>query len=96
MYYLIYFIVKALSYIPFWALYILSDIMYYPLYYVIRYRRKIVRKNLTESFPEKSHEEIVATEKKFYRYFMDMILESSKMASISPAEIRKQIGRAHV
>ncbi len=45
MYYLIYFIVKALSYIPFWALYILSDIMYYPLYYVIRYRRKIVRKN---------------------------------------------------
>ena len=31
MYYLIYFIVKALSYIPFWALYILSDIMYYPL-----------------------------------------------------------------
>lgn len=91
MYYLIYFIVKALSYIPFWALYILSDIMYYPLYYVIRYRRKIVRKNLTESFPEKSHEEIVAIEKKFYRYFMDMILESSKMASISPAEIRKRM-----
>lgn len=48
---------------PLWALYILSDIMYYPLYYVIRYRRKIVRKNLTESFPEKSHEEIIAIEK---------------------------------
>lgn len=54
MYYLIFTIIKVLSYIPFWALYVLSDIMYYPLYYIIRYRRKVVRKNLTESFPRKA------------------------------------------
>lgn len=91
MYYFIYFIIKTLSYIPFWMLYAISDIMYYPLYYVIRYRREIVRKNLTESFPEKSLSEIITIEKKFYRYFMDMLLESSKMASISPDEIRKRM-----
>ena len=91
MYYLIFTIIKVLSYIPFWALYVLSDIMYYPLYYIIRYRRKVVRKNLTESFPEKSHHEILAIEKKFYHYFMDMILESTKMASISPDEIKKRM-----
>ena len=65
--------------------------MYYPLYYIIRYRRKVVRKNLTESFPEKSHHEILAIEKNFYHYFMDMILESTKMASISPDEIKKRM-----
>lgn len=91
MYYFIYFIIKTLSYIPFWMLYAISDIMYYPLYYVIRYRREIVRKNLTESFPEKSLSEIITIEKKFYRYFMDMLLESSKIASISPDEIRKRM-----
>lgn len=91
MYYLISTIIKVLSYIPFWALYVLSDIMYYPLYYIIRYRRKVVRKNLTESFPEKSHHEILSIEKNFYHYFMDMILESTKMASISPDEIKKRM-----
>ncbi len=91
MYYLIFTIIKVLSYIPFWALYVLSDIMYYPLYYIIRYRRKVVRKNLTESFPEKSHHEILSIEKNFYHYFMDMILESTKMASISPDEIKKRM-----
>ncbi len=91
MYYFIYFIIKTLSYIPFWMLYAISDIMYYPLYYVIRYRREIVRKNLTESFPEKSPSEIITIEKKFYRFFMDMLLESSKIASISPNEMRKRM-----
>lgn len=91
MYYFIYFIIKTLSYIPFWMLYAISDIMYYPLYYVIRYRRDIVRKNLTESFPEKSLSEIITIEKKFYRFFMDMLLESSKIASISPNEMRKRM-----
>lgn len=91
MYYFIYFIIKTLSYIPFWMLYAISDIMYYPLYYVIRYRRDIVRKNLTESFPEKSLSEIITIEKKFYQFFMDMLLESSKIASISPDEMRKRM-----
>lgn len=91
MYYFIYFIIKTLSYIPFWMLYAISDIMYYPLYYVIRYRREIVRKNLTESFPEKSPSEIITIEKKFYRFFMDMLLESSKIASISPDEMRNRM-----
>ena len=89
--YFLFFIIKVLSYIPFWALYVISDIMYYPLYYIIRYRRKIVRKNLTESFPEKNHHEIISIEKKFYHFFMDMVLESGKLATISPDEIMKRM-----
>lgn len=88
---LIYLIVKLLSYIPFGALYALSDVMYYPLYYIVRYRRHIVRRNLTESFPEKSPAEILRIERRFYHFFMDLVFESCKLASISPAEIRRRM-----
>lgn len=91
MYHFFFFIIKVLSHLPFKVLYVLSDAMYYPLYYLLRYRRQIVRKNLTECFPEKSFCEILSIEKKFYHFFMDMILESSKLASITQKEIRRRM-----
>ena len=90
-YYIVHSLIKVLSYIPFKVLYVLSDILFYPFYFVVRYRRKIVRKNLTESFPEKGIDEIVRIEKKFYHFFIDMALESCKMASISPEEIKQRM-----
>ena len=91
MYHLLSFLLKLISYIPFRALYVLSDGLYYLLYYIIRYRRKIVRKNLTESFPTLKGKEILQVEKKFYRYFTDQVLESCKMATISPKEMKKHM-----
>ncbi|MBP3664001.1 MAG: lysophospholipid acyltransferase family protein [Tyzzerella sp.] len=82
---------KFLSYTPFCVLYVLSDCLFYLLYYVVRYRRRIVRKNLTESFPEKSEQEIIQIEKKFYQYFTDQVLESCKMATISSEEMSKRM-----
>lgn len=90
-YSVLFFLLKVLSYIPFGVLYVLSDCLYYLLYYIIRYRRPIVRKNLTESFPEKSIDEIKQIEKKFYRYFTDQVLESCKMATISPEEMSRRL-----
>ncbi len=90
-YHLLCFLLKLLSFMPFRVMYILSDGLYYVSYYIIRYRRGIVRRNLTESFPEKSPAEIKATERKFYRFFMDMILESCKLATISPEEISRRM-----
>ena len=91
MYHLLSFLLKLISYIPFRALYVLSDGLYYLLYYIIRYRRKIVRKNLNESFPTLKGKEILQVEKKFYRYFTDQVLESCKMATISPEEMKKHM-----
>ena len=91
MYHLLSFFLKLLSYIPFKVLYVLSDGLFYLLYYVIRYRRTIVRKNLTESFPEKSEQEILQIEKNFYHYFTDQVLESCKMTTISPEEISRRM-----
>ena len=58
MYPLLRFFLKLFSCIPWCILYALSDGLFCLLYYVAGYRRKIVRQNLTESFPEKSLPEI--------------------------------------
>lgn len=91
MYRLLRFLLKLLSCIPFRALYVLSDGLFYVMYYIVRYRRTIVRQNLIESFPEKNPGEIKEIEKKFYRFFADMVLESCKLGSISPEEISRRM-----
>lgn len=90
-YYALLFIVKILSFLPFKVLYALSDALYYPLYYIVRYRRRIVRRNLTEAFPNKSLDETIRVEKKFYRFFMDMVLESAKLLSANREEIAQHM-----
>ncbi len=91
MYYLLYSIIRILSHIPFRVMYFISDCLFYLVYYVFRYRRRIVRKNLTESFTSKSEKEIIKIEKQFYHFFVDMILESVKLASASKDEIKRRM-----
>ena len=82
---------KLLSYTPLCVMYVLSDGLFYPLYHLVRYRRKVVRKNLVESFPEKSLPEIIKIEKRFYRFFIDLIFETCKMATMSSKTMRKRM-----
>jgi KDO2-lipid IV(A) lauroyltransferase len=90
---LLYYIVFALLYpmtlAPFWLLYFFSDCLYFLVYHVFRYRRKIVRKNLVNSFPEKSESEILQIEKTFYRYFCDYFFETVKMLNMSDSRMKK-------
>ncbi len=79
--------IYLLSLLPFPLLYFFSDGVYIILYYVIHYRRVIVRQNLTNSFPEKSLPEIKEIEKRFYRYFCDLFLETFKTLTISKEEM---------
>jgi Kdo2-lipid IVA lauroyltransferase/acyltransferase len=83
-------ILYLISLLPFPVLYFFSDILYGLLYYVFKYRRKVVLNNLLNSFPEKSKNEIELIEKRFYRYLADLILESIKTLTISAKEIKKR------
>lgn len=85
------FFLTLLSHIPFCVLYVLADVVYFLIYYVVRYRRKVVRRNLTESFPEKSQAEIEDIERKFYRFFADNMLESLKLSAMSAEEMGKRM-----
>lgn len=83
-------VLYLISLLPFPVLYFFSDILYIFLYYILKYRRKVVIKNLLNSFPEKSRSEIEQIEKRFYHYLSDLMLESVKTISISADEIKKR------
>lgn len=83
----IYCLFYAISLLPFRLLYVLADIEYFMLYHVIRYRRGVVRRNIVTSFPDKSEQEIVQIEKRFYHWFCDYFFEAVKLLSISDAEL---------
>lgn len=86
----VYYLLYAVSTLPFRVLYALSDMLMPLLYYIIRYRRGIVRRNLTSAFPEKSPKEIKRIEKKFYHWFCDYFLEAIKLLSISDEELNRR------
>lgn len=90
-YHLLRFFFKLMSRLPFSVLYVMSGGIYVLLYHVARYRRKIVRKNLTECFPEKNLKEIRDIEKKSYRFFSDNIVESFKMSAMTPEEMGRRM-----
>lgn len=76
--------------IPFWLLYRLSDSLYILLYYVIGVRRKVVQRNLKFVFPNHSNSELKKIEKKAYRNFCDIILETAKGFTLSPKEMARR------
>lgn len=73
--------------LPMPALYVISDFLYLLVYRVVGYRKKVVRRNLVNSFPDKSEKEILEIETKFYHHFCDFMVESIKQAHISKEEI---------
>lgn len=81
-----------LSFLPLRVLYAFVQGVVYPLvYYVVRYRRKVVRRNLTASFPEKSKKEIIRLEKQYYHWFCDLFAEIIYSWRISDKEIRERL-----
>ncbi|SHM92449.1 lysophospholipid acyltransferase family protein [Flavobacterium chilense] len=89
-YILAYPLLWLISILPFRLFYMLSDFVYFIVYYIIRYRRKVVRDNLTLTLPHLSKEELKKIEKKFYSHMCDMFLETIKTMSISPEEMDKR------
>lgn len=89
-YILVYPLIIGISILPFRILYVISDLIFYLLYYVIGYRKKVVMKNLTLSFPEKTVEELTEIQRKFYKHFVDVFIEMIKTFTMSKAEIRKR------
>lgn len=80
-----------LSLLPFWVLYGLSDALYYFLFYMIGYRKKVVFDNLRNSFPEKREAERQLIAKQFYRFFPDLIVEAIKMRTMTAKQVRERI-----
>lgn len=82
---------KAFSHLPFWILYLKSDVFYFLIFHVVGYRKKVVYENLRNSFPEKSEKEIDQIARKYYHHLCDLGLEAIKLHSISEKELDKRV-----
>ena len=86
-YILAYPLLWLISILPFRLFYLFSDFVYFLVYRVIGYRKKVVRENLALTLPHLSDVERKDIEKKFYKHMCDMFLEMIKTMSISPEEM---------
>lgn len=77
--------------LPLRVLYVLSDLVYFILFYAAGYRKKVVYSNLKNAFPGKSEQELNLIAKKFYRHMVDVVFETLKLATISKEELLKRL-----
>jgi len=81
----------VLSRVPNFILYGFADIIFIFLYYLMGYRKKVVFRNLKNSFPEKSVKELKSIQKKFYRHLSDVFIENIALIKMKPERISKMV-----
>jgi KDO2-lipid IV(A) lauroyltransferase len=87
------FFLKLVSFLPLTILYVFADFLFFISYYLVKYRRFIVRKNLINAFPDKSDIEIKVIECKFYKNLADTSVEILKLLTIPE---KKLLGRVKI
>lgn len=88
-FYLVYPLIYLIASLPFWALYKVSDLLYY-LFRISGYRKDVVVQNLRNSFPEKSEQEIQALCQAYFRYLCDLTLETLKTITTTAKEANER------
>lgn len=85
-----YLVILPISRLPSVVLYGISDVLYLFIYRLAGYRKKTVRTNIQNSFPELTGHQHRDIERTFYVHFCDLIVESIKAFTISEAEVKKR------
>jgi KDO2-lipid IV(A) lauroyltransferase len=68
-----------------------ADFLFIVSYRLIRYRKRIVVRNLEQSFPEKTHEERRKIRKAFYLNLCDYAVETLKLLTITDKELKRRM-----
>ncbi len=89
-YIIVYPFIWLISRLNFTLIYLVSDILYYFLYYVISYRKNVVRENLKLAYPNKSIRERREIERKNFRNLTDIFLETFKSTIMEENELKKR------
>lgn len=89
--YLVYLIfvafVQLFRLMPFRIAFVFSDIMYFFVYPVIGYRKKVVFTNLRNSLPGLTEKEYRRIARVFYRHLCDMMVESLKSFTMTEEQV---------
>ncbi len=84
-------ILYIISLIPLRVLYLLSDICAFILYYIVKYRRNVVKENISNSFGNLNEQDRIKIEKEFYKSFCDNFIETLKLMSLSEEKMKSHI-----
>jgi KDO2-lipid IV(A) lauroyltransferase len=76
LFYLVYSFLWLITLLPLPVLYLISDLIYLIMYYLVDYRKRTVYQNLQHSLPDQSSQEIKLIARKFYRQLSDYFIES--------------------
>ncbi|PIE50717.1 MAG: lipid A biosynthesis acyltransferase [Flavobacteriales bacterium] len=87
----VFYIILLISKLPMKVLYVVSDIIFYTNEYIIGYRKKVVKENIRNSFPDKSAEEIDSISTQFFRNFCDYLVEMIKSFTITSDELHIRV-----
>lgn len=83
---------RLFAVLPYWfKFYVVENLLFFLLFYVVRYRRNVVTVNLSRSFPEKSQKQIAQLRRKFYRTLAEIIIDTINMAGASDEKLRSLI-----
>lgn len=84
-------ILKLFGLIPFRILYLKSDFLYFFLYRIYEYRKRVVRENLKNAFPKFNDKKLNLIMRRSYKNFCDVLLENLKLLTISNAQLRRRV-----
>ncbi len=93
---IIYILLKSFALLPLRVLYMLSSCVCPILHHLVRYRVRVVRRNLAGCFPELSEKELRKIEAEFYRNFCDSFVETVKLLHISDKEMKRRMEFANI
>lgn len=84
-------ILYLFSLIPLRVLYLFSDGCAFILYRIVKYRRKVVKENISKSFESSNELDRIKIEKEFYKSFCDNFMETLKLMSLSENKVQSHI-----
>jgi KDO2-lipid IV(A) lauroyltransferase len=84
-------LMQWLSRLPYGLLYMISNLLAFLARRVLGYRKKVIRGNLLNSFPNQDQSWISQVEKGYYRHFADITVESIKHFSIAESEAMRRM-----
>jgi len=84
------FFIMLLGLIPFFLIYPFSDLMFWVLYGVLGYRKKVVKDNLSQCFPDLGKKGLNRLVKLSYKNLTDIIVEGIKGFTMTRTQILKR------
>ena len=75
---------RVFAAMPYWfKYYVVENLIFVLLRYCLRYRMKVVKTNLRNSFPEKDERELAVIRRRFYRTLAEIFVDTINLAGLT-------------